>query len=159
MAKQFTSWVPGYAAIAQGMGPGTLDWAGEHFTDVTGVRTGYGATFRLEGGKQDWFHIPIPTPVIIEDQHATLVKVMVLFALPDGAAITDVNIWDGPNRIEIQHPNVTGDRAAGVGSENTFDLNPPVAVHFGVGISLLVENETDSDADVYFAGAGGEFSY
>src|ERR1700733_4561916 len=99
MSKLFASWVPGYAAVAQTMGGTTLNWEGKDYTDVNGFREGFGATFFLKGGKSDWFHFPLPTPVIVEDQRASLSRVMVLFALPEGAGLNIVDVWDGPDRI------------------------------------------------------------
>jgi len=157
MSKLFASWVPGYAAVAQIMGGSTLNWEGKDYTDVNGFREGFGATFFLKGGKADWFHFPLPTPVIVEDQRASLSRVMILFALPEGAGLNSVHVWDGPNRIlQLDRLDITGDHAHGLDADNSFEVNHD-GIRWGVGISLLISCVTDSN--VFFASAGGDFRH
>jgi hypothetical protein len=62
-------------------------------------------------GTQNWFHVPIAAPVILADTRAKLVRVFAMFRPGSQAAIdadqaglagcnvTDVRVWDEPNRI------------------------------------------------------------
>jgi len=141
MAKLFASWVPGYAFVAQG--------------DTSGYREGFGVTFHLEAGQGDWFHAPIPTPVIVENERARLGQVIVLYSFPQTAALHSVHVWDGPNRISATDGlDLTGDHGAGMDGDNTFPVIHE-GILLGVGISLLVS--TTDVADIHFAGAGVDF--
>ncbi len=114
MAKLFASWVPGYAFVAQG--------------DTSGYREGFGVTFHLEAGQGDWFHAPIPTPVIVENERARLGQVIVLYSFPQTAALHSVHVWDGPNRISATDGlDLTGDHGAGMDGDNTFPV-----IHEGI---------------------------
>jgi hypothetical protein len=119
MAKLFASWVPGYSTVAQNMGSPPLNWNGQNYTDVNGHREGFGVHFYLQGNQANWFHVPLPTPVIVEDQRATLGRVMILFGFPQGASLQSVHVWDGPNRIlQRDGLNITGNHAGGLDPDN-----------------------------------------
>jgi len=155
VAKLFASWVPGYSTVAQNMGGPPLNWNGQNYTDVNGYREGFGVHFYLQANQANWFHVPLPTPVIVEDQRATLGRVMILYAFPQGASLQSVHVWDGPNRIlQRDGLNITGNHAGGLDPDNTFDVNH-AGILWGVGISMLVS--TVVDASIYFATAGGDF--
>ena len=155
MSRRFAAWTPGYSFVAQAMGRPPLNWNGQNYTDVNGLREGFGVTFHLQGGHSDWFHCPIATPVLVEDQRANLDKVFVLYNLPQGAAINSVHVWDGPNRVlQRDGLDLTGDHSRGIDADNFFPVNE-AAVLWGIGISVLVS--TISDADIHFTTAGADF--
>lgn len=155
MSQLFASWIPGYSFAAQTMGGPPLNWSGQNYTDVNGLREGFGVTFHLQGGKNNFFHCPIPTPVIVEGQRADLDRVMVLFNLPQGASINSVHVWDGPNRIlQRDGLNITGNHSTGLDPDNIFDVHH-AGIQWGVGISVLVS--TVQDADIHFVSAGADF--
>lgn len=157
MSKLFASWVPGYAFVAQDMGGPRLGQVGGPFTDVNGLRQGFGVTFRLKANQFNWFHCPLPTPVIVEDRRATLRRVLVLYRFPQGASLLSVHVWDGQNRIlQRDGLNITGDHTGALDQNNIFDVHRD-GINFGVGISLGVS--TIADADIFFASAGGDFDH
>ena len=95
MSKLFASWVSGHAVVPETMGGSAFDWAWDAYSDVTGTRGRGGYTnFRIKGGTDNWFSYPIPTPVIVEDQRATLARVMFLFTFGPGATIDTVEVRD-----------------------------------------------------------------
>jgi hypothetical protein len=109
MASLFASWVPGYAAVAEWMGPAlqypahdtrdNQDDPVAEYSNVNGWRRAWGAFFSIPGnGAENWIHIPIPTPVIVEDKRATLGRVMALFRI-DGGFLRRVLAFNGPNPI------------------------------------------------------------
>ena len=156
MAKLFASWIPGYSIVAQNMGNPPLNWDGYNYSDVNGERAPWGVIFHMQANRQNTYHAPLPTPVIVEDQRATLARVMVLFKFPQGAALNLVQVWDGPNQVfESTQPPTTGDHSGGLDDDNTFTVNY-ANVQWGVGISMLVTTENEN-ADLYFAAAGGDF--
>jgi hypothetical protein len=93
------------------------------WTDVVGLRQSGGTTFSGQSGGSNWFHVPIATPVIVNDVRAKLVQVFVMFQCGDpaasvasnaGANITDVHVWDGGSRIKMFGPfNLFGSIASG----------------------------------------------
>ncbi len=81
----FASWIPGNALKVES--PEHLALLG-HF--------GWGADMYMQPGKGSWFHIPTPTPVIVNNVRAALVRVFLLFDIAPGTgSIRNVHIFDG----------------------------------------------------------------
>jgi hypothetical protein len=186
MAKNFVSWVHGYAAVPEWMGSDVLQLAqdptrpdprnpdfGEPdfvttFSDVNGWRRAWGACFSLAPDRDNWFHIAIPTPVIVEDRRAGLDRVMALFRI-DAGQLRRVLVFDGPNVIrDLGGLAVGGDHTHDlVDNSNVFHVDHD-NINFGVGFSLnflaferseqLSNEPTQSrGANLYIASAGGIF--
>lgn len=156
MAKLSACWVPGYSTVAQSMGGPPLDWRSQDYTDINGLREGFGVAFYLQARRANWFHVPIPTPALIDDVWGTLRRVMVLYELPRGAALNSIHVWDGPNRI-LQRDSlcISGCHLSGLDADNTWAVNH--GIRWGVGISMLIS--CVEDAKVVFASAGAEFCH
>jgi Family of unknown function (DUF6623) len=165
MARLFASWVPGYAAVAEWMGNPPLQFVHDArdngsdpipaFSDVNGWRRAWGAFFTLKANAENWIHIPIPTPVLVEDKRATLGRVMALFRI-DGGFLRHVLVFDGPNRIlDIDGLDISGDHTGGLDNLNTFNVNRD-GIQWGVGFSLNFQ-ALGTPADLYIASAGGDF--
>lgn len=157
MAKLYASWVPGYSFVPQNMGPGALDSRNQPFVDVNGLRQGFGAHYYLNESQDNWFHVAIPTPVIVEDRRATLGRVMVLFAVTQQfAALKEVHVWDGPNRILYRdNLSIDGTHSGGLDALNTWNVNHD-GIAWGVGISMLFSSR-ETGTEIYFASAGADF--
>src|SRR5437763_1550612 len=84
----YASWVHGNALVIEN--PGNLTSLG-HF--------GWGTDVRVKPGKDTWFHIPIPTPVITGGIRTTIQKLFLLFDSENGS-IRNIHIYDGPNKIQ-----------------------------------------------------------
>jgi hypothetical protein len=166
MAKQFESWVHGYAAVAEWMGSESLQLAVDitnanaldpvpFNSDVNGWRRAWGAFFRLQPNHENWFHIAIPTPVLVEDRRAGLDRVKVLFRIDNGS-LQRVLVFDGPNQIhDRRNLNSSGDHSRVlVDDENVFHVDHD-AINFGVGLSLNFMSQ--QGAGLYIASAGGVF--
>ena len=73
MEARFAMWVHGVTAYPErtaGEGPllqvrESVDGPGVAWSDITGFRQGYGATFRGKRNQNNWFHFAIPAPVIM----------------------------------------------------------------------------------------------
>jgi hypothetical protein len=168
MAKQFVSWVHGYAAVAEWMGGnGGLQFAQDptqsppqadlvnDFSDVNGWRRAWGSFFRLAPNRENWFHIPIPTPQLVEDRRAGLDRVMALFRI-DAGVLQRVLVFDGPKPIfDRSGLNISGDHSRDLDSANVFEVNHD-EIAFGVGFSLNFK-AFQGPADLYIASAGGIF--
>jgi hypothetical protein len=148
--------VPGYAVVPERMGGPPLNWNGESYTDVNGRRQGWGVTFHMQANQSDWFHAPIPTPTIVEDRRATLSRVMVLFECPEGSALNEVHVWDGPNLIWHRAGLTSPGNPRGLDINNTFDVNHD-GITWGVGVSLHISAVRDTD--ILFTGAGADFRH
>ena len=95
-------WVHGNAFVAQDV---NQDVNGADFTRVTGARFGWGVTYSLAPngdslGPVRWFHVPLPTGVIIADQNLFIERIFVLFSTSD-CAVSDVHLWDAGSRIAM----------------------------------------------------------
>jgi hypothetical protein len=135
------------------------------WTDVVGLRQGWGASYNGNAGRANWFHVPIPTPVIVAGARAKLVKVFVMFRCGDPAGtnalsqpvnVTDIHVWDGANRIATFGPfNLFGEHRFRLDTSNTHALRAPRDVIFGIGLSVRVAFRFGGT--VTFAAAGADF--
>jgi hypothetical protein len=115
-------------------------------------RRGWGAEFYAKADSRNWFHISIPTPgwsvnpVNQNGAHPKLLRIFYFYKTIGTVNITDFHIYDGPNRIkEIKSQDSNGtdpageDHSTGIDYRNHIEINPPVEILFGLGISLGVD--------------------
>src|SRR5437870_3929691 len=57
-------------------------------------RKGWGISFTGRPGTSNWFHIPVATPVILDDLRPPLVKVFVFYKT-GASRITNIHVYDG----------------------------------------------------------------
>ena len=137
------------------------------WTDLTGLRQGWGTTWQGVPGRSAWFHIAVPTPSIIEGARVQLNQVYVLFSAGDsnttrwqdaGANLTGCHVWDGPNRLmTFNTGKAFGNHAGGIDGTNTFRLTNRPQISFGVGISVQFEFQNIGNQLVWFSAAGADF--
>jgi hypothetical protein len=128
------------------------------WTDITGFPTGIGTDFNGQAGNFNWFHFPIPTPVIVMDVRANVARVMFLFhSDPNQAWVDEVMLFDGPNRIPLPSPTPFGGDFSQtmVEGQNRLAVAPPLPVMWGVGLSIRVHFVQTSQ--IRFVGAGVDF--
>jgi Family of unknown function (DUF6623) len=126
------------------------------FSDVNGWRRAWGAFFTLAPNVENWFHIPIPTPVLVEDRRAGLDRVMALFRIDNGS-LQRVLVFDGPNPIlDRGGLDISGDHSRDLDDANVFHVDHD-AINWGVGFSLNFKASQAAPADLYIASAGGIF--
>ena len=111
----------------------------------------------------NWFHFPIPTPVILDNIRAQLLQVFVLYQT-QVSRITSLHVWDGPNLImEQNNLSLVGDHLAAIDASNTFVFNPLLSVFWGINISVQAEFLPESPTQpmfrslVAFSTAGADF--
>jgi hypothetical protein len=158
MAKMFASWVPAHGVSVE-HGPNYFERRG---WGVTSSVAGNGSRFVDEDGTVfhfNYFHISIPTPVIVEDRRATLHAVHYLFDARGGARLTRVDVFDGPTELP-SHTGlyVQGNHAGGLDANNGVEVNRD-GIAWGIGLTLKFEayEAEASSAMVYFSGFGGDF--
>jgi len=101
----------------------------------------WGAGSRFEESKDDkveyWFHIPIPTPVILDGVRPPLNKIFISYNNKGAAVVyaNEIHIWDG------------GSKKGWVWKTDSVDpkprpkewvIDPPITIHYGLGISVKV---------------------
>jgi hypothetical protein len=148
----YASWVHGNALVVEN--PGNLTSLG-HF--------GWGGDMRIKPGKDTWFHIPIPTPVITGNVRTHIQKLFLLFDSENGS-IRNVHIYDGP--IKVQEFNglmLEGNHFSSIDAVNTFNLSNPHTVLWGMSISFYYIASIGFDSSIpaprlAVSTAGGDFN-
>src|SRR4051812_46260491 len=160
------SWVHGTAFMPAEQPEAGLDEVdGIKWTDVVGLRRGWGSFWQGVPNGANWFHVSIPTPVIVAGARARLEKVFVMWIAGDpsvsfgpnaGANVTDVHVWDGPTRILRRTGMLlAGDHRTRLDTDNQFAIPNTPEVRWGVGISVRVQ--FSQAQQVGFASAGADF--
>jgi hypothetical protein len=145
------SWVHGNAVTVEN--PGSLDRVG-HF--------GWGGDMAIKPGQSSWFHVPLPTPVIVSDVRSKLIRVFVMFKA-DSCSIRNVHVYDGSSKVqEFNGLMLEGEHRLTLDGENTFQLSAPHSVVWGVGISFFVVaaigiDSPIPDARLIVEAAGGDY--
>ena len=109
------------------------------------LRRGWGTSFFGHSGSFNWFHVAIPTPVILDDARPRLVKVFVFYKSLSGS-IKNIHVWDGATRVKsFNGLSLSGDHGLGIDAANTWAIDPPLTIRFGLGISIGVQFNTNFD--------------
>jgi hypothetical protein len=147
------SWVHGNALTVEN--PENLDRVG-HF--------GWGADMVMKNGKSSWFHVALPTPVIVSDARSKLIRVFLMYETEGGGSILNVHVYDGSFKVqEFNNLRIGGKRRLSLDSGNTFDLANPHTVIFGIGVSFLYRaafaaTVTIPPSRLILAAAGGDYT-
>lgn len=137
--------------VAESPGGGTvfsggdlLQVSGIAWSDVVGLRQGWGTTFRGKSGKFVWFHIPFPAPIVVNDVPATIGSID-LFVTPDaGVFVEKVHLWGNASNRWSQTEGLHA-------SSNVTIPLPPGPLNGALGISIGVAFE--NDGNILFRGA------
>jgi hypothetical protein len=135
------------------------------------LRQGDGTKFYGEKNTDNWFHIALNAPVILDGERLKLSKVFVLFACgiasqhedPErwyGTKINSIHAWDGPNRIKtFNNLELSGWHNTIKENVNMFILEPAIPVYYGVSISVGVSffGHYITYNKIKFYAAGGDF--
>ena len=111
----------------------------------------------------NWFHFPMSTPVFLGNVRVQLLKVFVFYQT-QLSVLRSVHVWDGPLRIfELNNLSHEGNHLGGIDLVNTFTLNAPRDVFFGINISVQFEFLPESPSQpmtrslVVFSTVGADF--
>ncbi|MET4614075.1 hypothetical protein ABIC28_005088, partial [Rhodococcus sp. PvR044] len=112
---------------------------------------GWGFQAIFIGGSARWFHIPLPTPVIQNEERYRLTKFFLLWGIEGDGVLGRVHLFDGPYLVST---TIEGGRDGylrvqpygyqyqgvhhQIDSESEFHIEAPHNVAFGMGISFLV---------------------
>lgn len=121
-----------------------------------------------EGNKWvNYFHIAIPTPVLVEDKRATLTSVHYLFDARDTARLTEVHVYDGPTHIKEKifgwDGGQQGNHSGGLDASNGIPVNRD-GISWGITITLKFMAEVGQipnthNSIVYFPAFGADFHH
>ena len=135
----------------------------EYPEDIDEVsRKGWGTTFWGKEDTVNWFHIPLSVPNLVDGSRPKLTKAFFYFHNTSRSPITTVHLYDGPKVIKIYDGlRLAGDHARVLDRSNSFTVDPPIEVVFGLGLSVKVEfpaaPETTPPRWILFTTAGAEF--
>ena len=87
------------------------------------ARKGWGTHFVIPPppipAGENWFHIPIPPPVILDDRRPKLTKVFVFFRTTD-AKVDRIHFYDGPTAFKvIDDLNLQGEHSRAIDTSNS----------------------------------------
>lgn len=139
-----TSLYGGYAIEQASWAHGT-DLTIELQDNVASVRR-YGFFTRVVGkpNTTNWYHLPIPTPIITHGNRLAIARAMLrLVTGGPSATVRDVHIYDGESRIAAhQFVNLSGSQPFAV-----FGIAHKPDVFWGTGISIGVTTGTGTAAE------------
>lgn len=152
-------WVHGHSATIElshlGRGSGEVV-GGRQWTEIEGLRVGWGVVYRCQDNSSYWFHFAIPTPVLVDGIRTRLRRVMVLFTAEAGVTLSGVHVWDGPNEVFAQDGLAIGGANVGlIDGRNAFDL-PDVEVFWGIGVSIQFHFADAGSVTLHTAGVDFE---
>lgn len=106
---------------------------------------------------QGWYHVSIPTAVIVTDIRLRVDAVLIFFSTGAQGIIQSVHVYDGRTKIAT-NDNVA---VAGVNQLRRFPVRDSAgdrpSVNFGIGISMFVTLGADpQQAWVEISGAGAD---
>ncbi|MCG6186554.1 DUF6623 family protein [Maribellus maritimus] len=173
---KYAAWAHGVSAqverpnflIGHRLGVCTID-DGDAWLGI--LRQGDGAKFYGEKDTNNWFHIALHSPVILNGTRLKLSKIFVLFRCavashhedPErwyGTKIHSVHVWDGANRIKTyDNLELSGEHKTIKENVNQFILEPAIPVYYGISISVGVSffGKYISYNKIKFYAAGGDF--
>lgn len=169
MAGLTASWAHGNAVVAE-QPPGYENDGGAFgFGGLFSLNHfGWGTQIAMRPGFGSWFHIPIPTPVILDGKRMKLIRVFLQWSQIAGYAhsgsISDAHLWDGQTRVAAKSRLDFKDSGfATLPGHTTYELRQSRAWSFGVGLSFRLAAQSfrdghfleDRDAPVFVVGSAG----
>jgi hypothetical protein len=117
------------------------------------VRKGYYIRLDGQANSSNWFHLAVPTAVIVDDNRLRVDSAMLRFRT-SGATVTRVHVYDGEHRIAA-HDGLALD--PGDWAFERFDVSGAPEILWGLGISFKGEFGPDARRRIEVSSAGGDF--
>jgi len=156
MAGFTASWAHGNAAVMEtprgGDDGGVFDF--NHF--------GWGTQIVMRPGFSRWFHIALPSPVMLDGKRMKLIRVFLQLRIERLGTVQQVHLWDGQNRVAVE-TDFKQNPTAQMPGHRTFELLQPREWFFGAGLSFRLSgtgfangNFVDNrDAPIFVIGSAG----
>jgi hypothetical protein len=100
------------------------------FTEVTGLRQGWGTTYRGKAGSLVWFHLPFVAPTVVDGVRSNLLQFKVFFDVLGPAVVESVHLWDNLGNRTFARDGLL------LQKDLTFDFDPPQRIGGAIGLSL-----------------------
>lgn len=153
--SRYDFWTHGVSTFVEDPVPGTVM-----------VHAGYGTLVHQPAGTENWFHIPLPSPTILDsDTEVAVVRVAFRARVNENARIKAVELWRNNEKISGGDPVEWSDepiyKAWWVGDEwPAGSAAPPRIMHSDGGLSLRFRVAFLDGAvpgEITFQGAGAQF--
>ncbi len=125
---------------------------------------GWGTVAWVKWNEGTWFHVPLPTPVILNDKRSSLLRVFLMFETEYGS-IQEVDVYDGMSNVQqFTHLSLEGEHRFQLDGANTFNLDKPHPVVFGIGVSFFFKTFGNLDSQdpppvkLMLGSAGGDYT-
>ncbi|MCP8304991.1 MAG: hypothetical protein H3Z50_05960 [archaeon] len=126
------------------------------------TKWGWGSSFEesIDDKVEYWFHISIPTPVILDGVRPPLNKIFIYYQTGGKGVVylDEIHIWDGGSKKGWVW------KASGVDPyphPKEWVIDPPITINFGLGISVRVVFGKPSAGEqlrwINFQTAGADF--
>ncbi|WP_413789067.1 DUF6623 family protein [Bacillus kandeliae] len=123
------------------------------------TRLGFGTQVTLRRGTNQWFHVPMPSPVLLGGVRPKLRRIFILGNSDVSSCIRRVHIFDGSTRVRDVPKLICGNKLA-IGPDNTIEFGysgqPGLPIYYGLGITMFIESATFS-ASYFFAAFGADW--
>jgi len=103
------------------------------------VHYGWGTQIRMRPGFSRWFHIPLPTPVMLDGYRMKLIRAFIHIRHIGAVQfeIRDVHLYDGPHRVAAQSAgDFTAPPSVSIPDCQVYELFEPRVCAFGAGLSF-----------------------
>ncbi|MEO7427209.1 MAG: DUF6623 family protein [Fibrobacteria bacterium] len=128
-------------------------------------RKGWGTTFWGKEDTVNWFHIPLSVPNFLDGGRPKLTRIFLFFHNTSRSIINALHIYDGPKLVKaFDSLRLAGDHARALHRANTFTIETPSEINFGLGLSVSVQFSASTDSSepkpprwILFTTAGAEF--
>lgn len=108
-------------------------------------RKGWGATFWGRESTTNWFHVPFSAPNVLENSQPRLSRIFLFYHNTTRSPISAVHLYDGSRLLKaFDGLELSGEHAAKPDKFNTFLLDKPTALKYGLGVSVNVDFPADS---------------
>lgn len=108
-------------------------------------RKGWGVTFWGRDSTTNWFHLPFSSPNQVDGASPKLSRVFLYFHNTSRSPIASVHLYDGAKLIKaFDNLGSFGEHASKPDNSNTFRLDKPVELKFGLGVSVNVSFPADA---------------
>lgn len=116
-------------------------------------RKGYYVRLEGQANSSNWFHLAIPTAVIVENNRLRIDSVMLRFRT-SGASVTAVHLYDGETKI-ASHDGLNLNPDDWIAER--FAVADKPAIRWGLGISFRGEFGAGAPRRIEVSAAGGDF--
>jgi hypothetical protein len=151
MAQMIGTSSHGVMTVAETPGPSVFEKIeGLPFTDVVGLRQGWGVTYRGKAKAGCWFHSPIPCVDLMDHSAARLGELQLFFNALGTARVTAIHLWDGDKKIKVfDKLSLTGQQEYAQQFQPSLELS-----NFGLNVCTFVDFGGSASAVTFISSSG-----